>query len=256
MVGGQGTGTLTHSRRRHGDQWRRLRRMSAGSNGTVTVTGPGSRWINGPAAGSISAVSARARSRSRTGGGSSISPSNAANIGNAAGSQGTVTVTGAGSRWINDSGGQHRQPGHRHVDDCGRRHCHRAYCDRDECRCDWNTQHRRGRWRSGGCTRHDHCAARRIWRRHRCAELQSHVRRLRVCARDQRQWHCQCARRHHHAHRCQHLQRRDECERGHVARRRAGHVQSEFGGDGSRAAERSISTALARPSLASPIPAS
>ena len=31
-----------------------------------------------------------------------MSPCNAANIGNAAGSQGTVTVTGPGSRWIND----------------------------------------------------------------------------------------------------------------------------------------------------------
>ena len=105
VVGGQGTGTLDHPRRRHGDQWwRRLHRIAVGSTGTVTVTGPGSSWNNSQAAGSISAALARARSRSRTAGGSSIPPPNNANIGNGAGSQGTVTVTGPGSTWSNQFG--------------------------------------------------------------------------------------------------------------------------------------------------------
>ena len=98
--------------------------------------------------------------------------------------------------------------------------------------CDWNTQHRRGRGQSGGCTRHAHRAERRIWRRHRYDQLQSHIRRLRVCAGNQRQRHRQCARGHHHAHRCQHLQRTDERQRGHVAGRRDEHVQPKFASDG------------------------
>ena len=71
---------------------------------------------------------------------------------------GTVTVTGAGSTLERQFGGEHWQLGHGHAHDCGRRHCHRACCDRGERRCDWNTQHRRGRGQSGGCTRHAHCA--------------------------------------------------------------------------------------------------
>ena len=228
-----GHGHAYNSKRRHGDSsGGGSIGQSAGSTGTVTVTGPGSSWNNGP------------------GGGLNI------------GSFGTGTLTIAnGGRVINITafpptsamvqarrygdgdrrglhlerqfGGEHWQLGHRHAHDCGRRHCHRAYCyDRGERRCDWNTQHRRGRGQSGGCARHAHGAERRIWRRHRYDQLQSHVRRLRVCACDQRQRHRQCARGHHNIHRCQHLQRTDECQRGHVAGRRAEHVQPKFGGDG------------------------
>ena len=133
-------------------------------------------------------------------------------IGDSAGSQGTVTVTGAGSTWSNSSGLNIGNSGHGHAHDCGQRHCYCACCcDRGERRFDWNTQYRRGRGRSGGGARHAHCAERRIWRWNRYDQLQSHVRRLRVCARDQRRRHRQCARGLHHAYRRQHLQRRDEC---------------------------------------------
>ena len=143
-----------------------------------------------------------------------------------------MTVTGAGSTWSNSSGVNIGNLGTGTLTIADGGIVTAACCDRDERRCDWNTQHRRGRGQSGGCTRHAHCAERRIWRRHRYAQLQSHVRRLRVCARDQRQRHCQCARGHHHANRCQQLQRSDECQRGYVAGRRAEHVQPEFGSDG------------------------
>ena len=62
VVGGQGTGTLTIQD--HGT----VRSdggsvgLDAGSTGTVTVTGPGSTWTNSQAAGSISAILARAHS--------------------------------------------------------------------------------------------------------------------------------------------------------------------------------------------------
>ena len=71
-------------------------------------------------------------------------------------------------------GGERRQSGHRHADDCGRRHRYRAYCDRDERQCDWDTQHRRRRGQSGGCTRHAYGAEPRIWRWYRYDQLQSH----------------------------------------------------------------------------------
>ena len=76
VVGGLGTGTLTIQ---NGGMVNSggggSVGLSAGSTGTVTVTGPGSTWNNSPrAAGSISAVLARARLRSRTVGRSSITP--------------------------------------------------------------------------------------------------------------------------------------------------------------------------------------
>ena len=255
MVGGLGTGTLTIQNGGTVNSGGGSVGLSAGSTGTVTVTGPGSSWVNGPSGG--------------------------LNIGSFG--TGTLVITNGGTghqyhqlrrqhrQWCRlagygeggrrglhleqQFGGEHWQLGHRHAHDCGGRRCHRACCDRGERRCDWNTQHRRGRGQSGGGTRHAHCAERRIWRWHRYDQLQSHVRRLRVCARDQRQRHCQCARGHHHANRCQQLQRSDECHRGHVARRRAEHVQPEFGGERSRAAERSISMASVRPYPASSMPA-
>ena len=58
-------------------------------------------------------------------------------------------------------------------------------------------------------------------------------RHLRVRARDHRQWHRQCARRHDDAERLPtRYSGETNVERGHVARRGAEHVQPEFGGDG------------------------
>ena len=75
VVGGLGTGTLTiQDGGTVNSGGGGSVGLSAGSTGTVTVTGPGSSWNNGPAAGSISAVLARARSRSQTVGRSSITP--------------------------------------------------------------------------------------------------------------------------------------------------------------------------------------
>ena len=71
---------------------------------TVTVTGPGSSWINGPSGG-LNIGSFGTGTLTIANGGRVINITNfAANIGNGAGSQGTVTVTGAGSTWSNSSG--------------------------------------------------------------------------------------------------------------------------------------------------------
>jgi T5SS/PEP-CTERM-associated repeat protein len=78
--------------------------LSVGSNGTVTVTGPGSSWING-LSGGLNIGSFGTGSLTIVNGGRVINiTAFAANIGNGAGSQGTVTVTGAGSTWTNSSG--------------------------------------------------------------------------------------------------------------------------------------------------------
>ena len=78
--------------------------LSVGSNGTVTVTGPGSSWINGPSGG-LNIGSFGTGTLTIANGGRVINITNfTANIGNGAGSQGAVTVTGAGSTWSNSSG--------------------------------------------------------------------------------------------------------------------------------------------------------
>ena len=78
--------------------------LSAGSTGTVTVTGPGSSWINGPAGG-LNIGSFGTGTLTIANGGMVINNTAfVANIGLGAGSQGTVTVTGPGSMWTNSSG--------------------------------------------------------------------------------------------------------------------------------------------------------
>jgi T5SS/PEP-CTERM-associated repeat protein len=149
VVGGLGTGTLTIQ---NGGTVNSAGGgsvgLAVGSTGTVTVTGPGSGWFIGPGGG-LNIGSFGTGTLVIANGGTVFNfTASAANIGNGPGSQGTVTVTGAGSSWINSSGVN-----------IG-----------DERRLDWNTQHRRGRG-----TRHAHCAERRIWRWHRYAQLQSHV---------------------------------------------------------------------------------
>jgi T5SS/PEP-CTERM-associated repeat protein/autotransporter-associated beta strand protein len=66
--------------------------------------GPGSSWINGPSGG-LNIGSFGTGALTIANGGRVINiTAFAANIGNGAGSQGTVTVTGAGSTWSNSSG--------------------------------------------------------------------------------------------------------------------------------------------------------
>ena len=78
--------------------------MAAGSHGAVTVTGPGSIWTNGTTGGlNIGSFGTGTLTIANGGKVINITPA-AANIGNGAGSQGTVTVTGAGSTWTNSSG--------------------------------------------------------------------------------------------------------------------------------------------------------
>ena len=78
--------------------------MVAGSIGTVTVTGPGSIWNNSPGAGLNIGGFGTGTLTIANGGMVINNTAFPANIGNGAGSQGTVTVTGAGSTWSNSSG--------------------------------------------------------------------------------------------------------------------------------------------------------
>jgi outer membrane autotransporter protein len=78
--------------------------LSAGSTGTVIVTGPGSTWINGPSGGlNIGSFGTGTLTIANGGKVIDITPL-VTNIGNAPGSQGTVTVTGAGSLWSDIAG--------------------------------------------------------------------------------------------------------------------------------------------------------
>jgi outer membrane autotransporter protein len=78
--------------------------QSVGSAGTVTVTGPGSSWNNGPGGG-LNIGGFGTGTLTIANGGTVINTGFTANIGNSAGSQqGTVTVTGPGSIWSNSSG--------------------------------------------------------------------------------------------------------------------------------------------------------
>ena len=78
--------------------------LSAGSTGTVTVTGPGSSWINGPSGG-LNIGSFGTGILTITNGGKVIDFTPlVSNVGNGAGSNGTVTVTGAGSLWSDIAG--------------------------------------------------------------------------------------------------------------------------------------------------------
>ena len=78
--------------------------LSAGSTGTVIVTGPGSSWINGPSNG-LNVGSFGTGTLTIANGGRVIDiTALVSNIGNGPGSQGTVTVTGAGSLWSDIAG--------------------------------------------------------------------------------------------------------------------------------------------------------
>jgi outer membrane autotransporter protein len=78
--------------------------LSAGSTGTVTVTGPGSIWNNSPGGGLNIGSFGTGTLTVANGGMVNNNTAFTANIGNGAGSQGTATVTGAGSIWSNSSG--------------------------------------------------------------------------------------------------------------------------------------------------------
>jgi outer membrane autotransporter protein len=78
--------------------------LSAGSVGTVTVNGAGSTWNNSPGGGLNIGSFGTGTLTIENGGRVINNTAFAANIGNGAGSQGTVTVTGAGSTWSNSSG--------------------------------------------------------------------------------------------------------------------------------------------------------
>ena len=78
--------------------------LAAGSTGTVTVTGPGSTW-NNSREGGLNIGSFGTGSLTIANGGTVVNTTpNNANIGTFAGSQGTVTVTGAESTWTNQFG--------------------------------------------------------------------------------------------------------------------------------------------------------
>ena len=104
VVGGLGTGTLTIQDGGTVTGGGGSVGQSAGSTGTVMVTGPGSSWSNG-LSGGLNIGSFGTGTLTIANGGRVINITNfAANIGNGAGSQGIVTVTGAGSTWSNSSG--------------------------------------------------------------------------------------------------------------------------------------------------------
>ena len=100
-----GHGHAYNPRRRYGEQCGGGSvGLSVGSTGTVTVTGSGSSWING-ISGGLNIGSFGTGTLTIANGGKVINiTAFAANIGNGAGSQGTVTVAGAGSTWSNSSG--------------------------------------------------------------------------------------------------------------------------------------------------------
>ena len=105
VVGGQGTGIVTIQ---NGGNLRSGAGTSigliAGSNGTVTVTGPGSMWTNSPGGG-LNIGSFGTGTLTIANGGTVINNTPfRANIGSALGSLGTVTVTGVGSSWTNSPG--------------------------------------------------------------------------------------------------------------------------------------------------------
>jgi outer membrane autotransporter protein len=104
VVGGLGTGTLAIQDGGTMNSAGGSLGLVAGSTGTVTVTGPGSGWSNGPSGG-LNIGSFGTGALTIANGGTVFNfTAFTANIGNGAGSQGTVTVTGAGSSWINSSG--------------------------------------------------------------------------------------------------------------------------------------------------------
>ena len=184
--------------------------------GTVTVTGPGSSWINGPTGLSVGTFGTGTLTIANGGKFINILAGDDTNIGRFASSTGTVTVTGAGSSWsstptvnIGNFG-----TGTLTIADGGVVNVVGPIVIARFAGASGTLNIGAG----AGLTRHAHYAEPRIWSWHRYAQLQSHVRQLRVCAPNQRRRHrfCQCARRHHHADSHQHLYRPDECERRHA----------------------------------------
>ena len=103
VVGGQGNGTLTIQDGGTVSSGGGSVGLSVGSNGTVMVSGPGSSWTNG-LSGGLNIGSFGTGTLTIANGGTVINITGfTANIGNGAGSQGTVSVTGAGSTWSNSS---------------------------------------------------------------------------------------------------------------------------------------------------------
>ncbi|RZL86639.1 MAG: autotransporter outer membrane beta-barrel domain-containing protein, partial [Variovorax sp.] len=105
VIGGLGTGTLTiQDGGVVNSSGGGSVGSSAGSTGTVTVIGAGSTWNNSPGGG-LNIGSLGTGTLTITNGGMVINNTAfTANVGNASGSQGTVTVTGAGSTWTNGFG--------------------------------------------------------------------------------------------------------------------------------------------------------
>jgi outer membrane autotransporter protein len=104
VVGGEGTGTLTVQDGGAVTGGGGSVGLSVGSTGTVTVTGPGSSWINGPSAGlNIGSFGTGTLTIANGGKVIDITPL-VTNVGNGAGSHGSVTVTGAGSLWSDIAG--------------------------------------------------------------------------------------------------------------------------------------------------------
>jgi outer membrane autotransporter protein len=104
VVGGLGTGTLTIQDGGTVNSGGGSVGLSAGSTGAVTVTGAGSSWTNGPSNGlNIGSFGTGTLTIANGGRVIDITPL-VTNIGNGAGSHGTVTVTGAGSLWSDIAG--------------------------------------------------------------------------------------------------------------------------------------------------------
>ena len=113
----------------------------------MTVTGPGSTW-NNSREGGLNIGSFGTGSLTIANGGTVVNTTpNNANIGTFAGSQGTVTVTGAESAWTNQLGVNvgNSGTGILTIADGGIVNAGGFRCNRDERRCSWNPQHRRGR---------------------------------------------------------------------------------------------------------------
>jgi outer membrane autotransporter protein len=105
QIGGLGTGTLTiQSGGTVNSGGGGSVGLSAGSTGTVVVTGPGSVWNNTPGGGLNIGAFGTGMLTIANGGVVNNNTAFIANIGSSAGSQGTVIVTGAGSTWTNRSG--------------------------------------------------------------------------------------------------------------------------------------------------------
>ena len=98
-VGSAGTGTLTIQDGGTVNSNGGSVGLTATGIGTVTVTGPGSSWINGPTGLSVGSFGTGTLTIANGGKFINILAGDDTNIGRFAGSQGTVTVTGAGSSW-------------------------------------------------------------------------------------------------------------------------------------------------------------